>query len=51
MKDKIFELIRNLQKEAEQFNNDFGKLNEDIEDFSNTILYYCSEITEVLDDE
>ena len=53
-KTKIFELLRGLQKEAEAFDNDYdpeedGKL--EVEDFCNTICYYCSEIREVLSDE
>lgn len=48
--DKVFELLRNLQKETEEFNNDFGRSgNLWINDFTVTVLAHISEIREELE--
>ncbi|RPJ79853.1 MAG: hypothetical protein EHM20_00240 [Alphaproteobacteria bacterium] len=47
---KILELVRALQKEAEAYQNDFGG-DESVDDFCNTICYYCSEVRDVINDD
>lgn len=47
--DKVFELLRNLQKETEGFNNDFGAGDFWINDFTNTVLAHIEEIREELE--
>jgi hypothetical protein len=47
--EKIYELLRNLQKETEGFNNDFGSGDFWINDFTVTVLAHISEIMEELE--